>query len=274
MCGLAGVLLEPKERSAETWEAIRRAFIQNLLANQERGKEASGVARIQRDGSCHLYKSPLPAEQLVAQRAFQNLLAGLDANTTMLLGHTRAPTKGTPAHNGNNHPLWVGHVVGIHNGHIENDDDLFERLRFQRHWDVDSEIIFQILNHLHPDLLDDLYPYAIGHSLRLLEGKFTLMAVDLRQPYRLIVVRQANPLSFHHHAAWGAIFFSSRYLFLRQVFGRDVRTEILRDGTIYLFDGRALNVGPVQRVRIEFDRSHPHRPAALVLPDTPPPISR
>jgi glucosamine 6-phosphate synthetase-like amidotransferase/phosphosugar isomerase protein len=56
-------------------------------------------------------------------------------------------TKGHPSISANNHPVQHGAVVGIHNGHIDNDDALMARHRFERahpQMTVDSEIIFAV----------------------------------------------------------------------------------------------------------------------------------
>jgi glucosamine 6-phosphate synthetase-like amidotransferase/phosphosugar isomerase protein len=66
---------------------------------------------------------------------------------TQLLVHVRDYTKGHPTIEANNHPVRHGSVVGIHNGIITNDDDIFARHRFARsHPDmtVDSAAIFAL----------------------------------------------------------------------------------------------------------------------------------
>ena len=40
-------------------------------------------------------------------------------------------TKGHPSISANNHPVRHGAVVGIHNGHIDNDDALMAALRLR-----------------------------------------------------------------------------------------------------------------------------------------------
>jgi glucosamine 6-phosphate synthetase-like amidotransferase/phosphosugar isomerase protein len=56
-------------------------------------------------------------------------------------------TKGHPSLNANNHPVRHGTVVGIHNGIIKNDEEIFARYGFERAEDgmtVDSEAIFAL----------------------------------------------------------------------------------------------------------------------------------
>ncbi len=176
MCGLAGILLAPGERSAEEWQEIRDCFTKTLIFNEERGRIASGVALIRRDGSYLMHKEPIPASEMIATDAYHKILDAVGPDTACLLGHTRMPTKGSPWNNANNHPLLVGHVVGIHNGHIANDDELFARFALPRLGEVDSEIIFRLLDRLSPASLDGTYLLAVRHNVTsLLRGRFATL---------------------------------------------------------------------------------------------------
>ena len=62
------------------------------------------------------------------------------------------------------------------------------------------------------------------------------MAAHLGQPGRLLVLKHHNPFCLHYHAAWGALIFSSRYLFLRKAFGHFVRAEALEHDQLLVFD--------------------------------------
>jgi len=64
--------------------------------------------------------------------------------------HTRWATQGDPSFNGNNHPIDVAGIVGVHNGHCSNDRALFARIEsdaYERQAEVDSEAIFAWLAH-------------------------------------------------------------------------------------------------------------------------------
>lgn len=240
MCGLTACLLYPQERSPATWRAIGQVFTRSLLHNETRGRAATGIAVMEQDGPVTVYKQPQPAADFVVSPPYRNLLAGLNADTVLLLGHTRRPTKGTPAHNGNNHPLQVGPIYGIHNGHIDNDDALFMAERFPRQAQVDSEIIFHLLGvgPASPVEVDNLA--AAGQRLAQLAGQVTFLACDRRAPGRLLAMRHKNPLSLHYHAPWQALLFSSSYLFLRKTFGRILLTETMPHDQLMLFDARTL----------------------------------
>lgn len=240
MCGIAAIFLQPQPHSDAQKAAIWDCFTQNLLFNEPRGKQATGVAVVQQDGRLIMEKRPLPASEFCQTQAYQDLFSHIGSQTSLILGHTRQPTKGTPQFYKNNHPIQVGNFVGIHNGHINNDDDLFEGKTYQRQAQVDSEIIFQLLNHHVPKALDADGITAVQSALTALQGKFTFLAYDQRSPGKLLVTKHHNPLSVHYHPDWNALIFSSRYIFLRKAFGAAVRYETIKNDQVMIFDADTL----------------------------------
>ena len=236
MCGIASLLLYPEKRSPDMWRDIRETLTQNLLFNERRGESATGIAIIQQDGQITIYKQPICAHDFIKTPKYHQLLESLNEETTVVLGHTRRPTKGSPNNINNNHPLITGSVCGIHNGRIENDNDLFADGGFFRLGEVDSEIIF----HLLINSLTDVNLSLIKSRLQRLRGKFTFLAVDYHCPHRLLVVKHLNPLSLHFSPSWNALMFSSSYIFLRKVFGKAVVYEKLANEQISIFDAYEL----------------------------------
>lgn len=240
MCGLAGLLLYPTQRSEKEWAELREVFTRMLVFNEERGREASGVALINRDGIFRLCKQPVPASQLVKMEPYQAIMAALGPETTCMLGHARAPTKGSRWNNANNHPLLVGHTVGIHNGIIDNDDAIFTHSGFPRVGEVDSEVIFSLLDHIGSISNNGSYPSRVQRQVAHLEGVFATLSVDLRRPTRLLILKYFRPLCLHYEKRLNALFFSSRYLFLRKAFGHTVITEALESNRGFIYDAEQL----------------------------------
>ncbi|MEA3339876.1 MAG: hypothetical protein U9R15_07910 [Chloroflexota bacterium] len=255
MCGLAGVLLYPTRRSPEEWRAITNIATTNLLANEERGREATGVAVIQTNGRGRVFKQPVPASELVEIKNYQRLLSTVGDDTVCILGHTRMPTKGSRWRNVNNHPVTADHVIGVHNGTISNDDALFARLNLPRTGEVDSEIIFRLQDTVNPQRHNGQYSALVQEKVNLLEGTFATLSVDLRRPTGLLILKQLQPLCLHYEPELEALFFSSRYVFLRQAFGRSVITEALESRHGFYFDARQLpqnGIRPVSCFDITF----------------------
>jgi glucosamine 6-phosphate synthetase-like amidotransferase/phosphosugar isomerase protein len=135
MCGIAGYSIHSDSSAQRTLAA------QALLAGiAERGADAVGYAHRGADAAVTVHKQRTGASALLEAVA-------LPASTTQALIHVRDYTKGHPSVLANNHPIRHGSVVGVHNGIIRNDDELFERFGWQRQepeMTVDSEVIFAI----------------------------------------------------------------------------------------------------------------------------------
>ncbi len=260
MCGIAAVLLSPQARSAATWQSIRTTFTRNLVFNEERGKAATGLAVVQANGDIEIYKQAIPASEFVETTTYQSLLEKVGPNTTLILGHTRLPTQGSVNNPGNNHPIEAGMVLGVHNGHISNDDELFERWHLPRRAEVDSELIFQMLAELWPPTSLDDYLSEVDNYLAEMQGQFTFLAIDRRCPARLLVFKHENPLCLHYQSDWQALLFSSRYLFLRKAFGQSVASEALPHDHLMAFDAN----------RLPEMKNHPVHSHTLLTQEEPP----
>lgn len=135
MCGICGF------SSARNQTINSRNLARHLLLGiEERGRHATGVAW-NNGGETWLCSAAIPANEFVADLP-------LLGSTGTFIGHTRWATQGSPANNDNNHPIDVGGIVGVHNGVIFNDDDLFDRIGAEKRIaQVDSEAIFAYLLH-------------------------------------------------------------------------------------------------------------------------------
>src|SRR3954447_120693 len=135
LCGIAGYSLGLDSRIERTVAA--RALLAGIA---ERGADAVGYA----------FRSPSSSVTLHKQRSGATALLdriSVPEEATQLLVHVRDYTKGHPSLSANNHPIRHGAVVGIHNGIITNDDELFDEHgipRAEPGMTVDSEIIFAI----------------------------------------------------------------------------------------------------------------------------------
>ena len=114
MCGIAGYSLGTGSRLDRTLVA------QALLAGiAERGADAAGYAYRLGDAVA-VHKQQTGASALIDSIALPDTVGDV-------LVHVRDFTKGHPTILANNHPIRHGRVVGIHNGIIANDDELFAR---------------------------------------------------------------------------------------------------------------------------------------------------
>src|SRR5436305_13560073 len=135
MCGIAGYSLSPAAPIDRTVAA--RALLAGIA---ERGADAVGYAYRGETRDVTVHKQRSGASALVEH-------VEVPDSATQLLVHVRDYTKGHPSLAANNHPIRHGSVVGIHNGIIVNDDELFARESIEHaeaEMTVDSEIIFAL----------------------------------------------------------------------------------------------------------------------------------
>src|ERR1700753_390206 len=139
MCGIAGMSIAPGVELDAT--ATARLLLAGLA---ERGQDATGYAFHGDDGAVEVHKDSVPLASFILELT----LPGVPRTTIM---HVRDFTKGRPGLNDNNHPIRYGGVVGVHNGHLINDDELFERRGKERSTPditVDSEAIMMLVDEL------------------------------------------------------------------------------------------------------------------------------
>ncbi len=220
MCGIFGMAFQKGHKMIN--EEVRYILDNLLIESQIRGRDASGVAFVSQN-EVVVTKNNICASDLIEtdiyKKSAEKCIHMSDNRPTIILGHTRFKTKGTPENHHNNHPIVTNKVVGVHNGVISNDDDLFERfmskfkLSFTRRARVDSEVIFRLLDH---------YSNPMGHSMsrsikaatRILEGSFACAAVNIGAPHVLWLFRCTMPIEIRHYPARGLILFASSANFI------------------------------------------------------------
>jgi glutamine---fructose-6-phosphate transaminase (isomerizing) len=112
-----------------------------MAAISERGSDAAG----------YCYRGPDVALAIHKQRSGASRLLDsirVPGHARQALVHVRDYTKGHPSLEANNHPIRHGSVIGIHNGIIRNDEEIFAEYGFERaapKMTVDSEAIFALM---------------------------------------------------------------------------------------------------------------------------------
>lgn len=169
MCGIAGYCLNMKDKAITDRARLTAAL---LSAIEERGQHATGMSwwdTCNTDGRIRVRKQAVSATEYIRSgRVSEEITPGV---RTALL-HTRYATQGSAKVNGNNHPIMAPPVVGVHNGHISNDDALFKRLGVPRSAEVDSEAAFALLAH---------DPAPVTELLPRIEGRAAIAWMDKRE---------------------------------------------------------------------------------------------
>ena len=172
--------------------------LQGLERLEYRGYDSAGVALT------------APGMERVAVRKkagrLSNLIDDIEADplpdATVAIGHTRWATNGVPNDvNAHPHASRDGKVAIIHNGIIENASQLrldlqAEGYRFAS--STDTEVAAKLLGKIVDNVIaetgePDLFE-AMRRLGRMLEGAFTILAVDCRQPGVVVGARHDSPL--------------------------------------------------------------------------------
>jgi glucosamine 6-phosphate synthetase-like amidotransferase/phosphosugar isomerase protein len=221
MCGINGlVMLNGVERSAEMLKNIKFVFNELMVQTQERGTDATGLVHFKRSGGYDFYKQAIKAQAMTTNDEYYNqIVDGIGNDTHSVIAHTRWGTKGKKENLNNNHPFDIGSVVGVHNGTIANDDYLFKQYEkeFTRIAEVDSEIIYQLINHYNKD---EITYEGLKKALEdtRLRGLFALAFTHKNQPNLVHIVKQEKPLNLAYWAEAGVLIFNSQDDFIENAF--------------------------------------------------------
>ena len=212
MCGLAGVILKERARHEGSLAEIKRGFQNVLTSANDRGGHATGFAEITKSGEYQLVKLALPAKLFFDSEDVVKTMRGIDKTSTILMGHTRYATQGSPLWSPNNHPIRAGHVIGTHNGWVSNDDELFDRFSLSRFAEVDSEVIFRMADT--SKSVDEF----INERFTKIRGKASIVWCDLERPEYVYLLKGNNPLSMAYHKRLNLIVYGSTWEIVKSSF--------------------------------------------------------
>jgi glucosamine 6-phosphate synthetase-like amidotransferase/phosphosugar isomerase protein len=218
MCGIAGF-------SLKTDEDVNAQSLGSALLSQivTRGAHATGMAFVsgqpEKRAITNL-KSNVNAFAFIKEYGHR---LPVDAKTAIF--HTRFATLGSPLNNLNNHPIRVGDVVGVHNGHVSNHKEIFANYTsLARKAEVDSEAIFSMLA-----------SYKASESkptelLGLIQGGAAVAWLDVRTGADLHLARCcSSPLAVGQTIAGSFIFASTEVLLGKAVKSAGIKLDWIEE---------------------------------------------
>ncbi|WOE30915.1 MULTISPECIES: glutamine--fructose-6-phosphate transaminase (isomerizing) [unclassified Acinetobacter] len=207
MCGIVGGVAERN---------ISQILIEGLKRLEYRGYDSAGLALIYQD-------------QILRERRVGKVVnlehAVLESNLTGSVGiaHTRWATHGKPTEQ-NAHPHTSGSVAVVHNGIIENYQELkleLEALGYVFSSQTDTEVVAHLIHDAlktTPSLLA-----AVQAIVPRLKGAYALGIIHTDHPNELITVREGSPLVIG--VGIGENFISSDQLALLPITNRFIYLE-------------------------------------------------
>jgi len=175
MCGIVG---------AAARRDIVPVLVEGLRRLEYRGYDSCGVA-VLRDGGIALVRTVSRVSDLAAKVRSTEGATGI--------AHTRWATHGAPATE-NAHPLLSrGEIALVHNGIIENHDELRAELKaggYAFESQTDTEVIAHLVHSLYRG---DLFA-AVRGAVSRLHGAYAIAVLAKNEPHRVVGARAGSPL--------------------------------------------------------------------------------
>ena len=178
MCGIVGYI--GKEDKA------KNILLDGLKRLEYRGYDSAGMCVIDQ-GKKKMFKSTGKVDNL------KKKVGDLKIKARIGIAHTRWATHGKPAIK-NTHPHSSGKIHLVHNGIIENYQELKEKLISRGHKfysETDSEVVAHLI-----DEYSKKYNFekAVLKALGDINGAYALVIINENEPDKLIAVRNSSPL--------------------------------------------------------------------------------
>lgn len=179
MCGIVGAVAQ---------RDVAEILVEGLRRLEYRGYDSAGVA---------VFSASQPLQRVRRLGKVAELAKALDEQSVhggTGIAHTRWATHGEPSER-NAHPHVSEHIVVVHNGIIENHEELREELKalgYVFSSDTDTEVIAHLVHHelkSTPNLLA-----AMQVAVKQLRGAYGTVVMDSRDDSRVVVARSGSPL--------------------------------------------------------------------------------
>lgn len=178
MCGIVGYAGKSD---------AKQIILEGLKRLEYRGYDSAGVAYFEK-GNLSIYKSKGKIKIL------EEKLKDTPSFGPTGIGHTRWATHGKPSDR-NAHPHTGENIAIVHNGIIENYDELKaemlkEGIDFSS--DTDTEVVAKLINKHLTD--DNGFLKATRDVIKLLKGAYAIAIINQKEPDKIIVARNHSPL--------------------------------------------------------------------------------
>ncbi|VTU09119.1 glucosamine--fructose-6-phosphate aminotransferase [Actinobacillus indolicus] len=179
MCGIVGAVAQ---------RDVAEILVDGLHRLEYRGYDSAGVAVLGNDHNLQIVRRVGKVKFLDEALEATPLLGGTG------IAHTRWATHGEPSEV-NAHPHRSGKIAVVHNGIIENYEELRAELQ-QRGYVFQSQTDTEVIAHLvewefrtTPNLLD-----AVRKAVKQLRGAYGTVVMNQDEPEHLVVARSGSPL--------------------------------------------------------------------------------
>ena len=231
MCGIVGAVAQ---------RDVAEILVEGLRRLEYRGYDSAGVAVVDTESNLTRVRRLGKVQELADAVEQQQVVGGTG------IAHTRWATHGEPSE-ANAHPHMSGDIAVVHNGIIENHEALRTMLK-ERGYEFTSQTDTEVIAHLVEWELrtSDSLVEALQKTAKQLDGAYGTVAVDRKDPSRIVVARSGSPIVIGFGV--GENFLASDQLALLSVTRRFMYLE---EGDVAEVTRREVNVFDANGERIE-----------------------
>ncbi|PML03625.1 glutamine--fructose-6-phosphate transaminase (isomerizing) [Vibrio lentus] len=233
MCGIVGAVAQ---------RDVAEILVEGLRRLEYRGYDSAGVAVVDTESNLTRVRRLGKVQELADAVDQQHVIGGTG------IAHTRWATHGEPSE-ANAHPHMSGDIAVVHNGIIENHEALRALLQ-ERGYVFTSQTDTEVIAHLvewelrtSASLVE-----ALQKTAKQLDGAYGTVAVDRKDPSRIVVARSGSPIVIGFGV--GENFLASDQLALLSVTRRFMYLE---EGDVAEVTRRDVTVFDVAGERVERD---------------------
>lgn len=183
MCGIVGYI--GNEQAAPI-------LLDGLSKLEYRGYDSAGIAVRDSDRNINIVKAKGRLKGLIEKTDSGNAVSG-----TCGIGHTRWATHGEPSEtNAHPHMSDDGNVVGVHNGIIENYQELKEKLLkkgYSFYSSTDTEVAIKLVDYYYKKY-EHTPVDAINHAMVRIRGSYAFAFIFKDYPDEIFVARKDSPM--------------------------------------------------------------------------------
>lgn len=189
----------------DKWHETHRILENLFLVAEMRGRDATGFVAMtdslegSRDGKSVIAKDAVPASKFVETNSPWRALK--HRRCSMVLGHVRLATHGSPKDVRNNHPHSADKLHLVHNGILPGHLDLVDRYCLKVESTCDSEVLLRVV--------ERSKTVSIGLSLCLLERPGAIVVFDEQRQVCWMGRDESRPLWVGRLKNDGRLFFAS-----------------------------------------------------------------
>jgi hypothetical protein len=224
MCGIFGLIIDDSKDYGSAF--IRESLTTLAQLSESRGKDSSGlVFRNDSERELQVFKGTLTLNKLLKTKEVERQLDRMlditykkrepDRKTTFaVMGHSRLVTNGSQLNDENNQPVVKDGMIGIHNGIIVNDAELWSRHpELQRTYEIDTEVMLALIRKYIREDWD--LASAISKTVRQIFG--TVAAAFFLEDLNMFALATNNGSLYVSSNAIGFFAFASEEYFLRKL---------------------------------------------------------